>query len=99
MTQTLIHGVKEAKWLDGIKDCTWLSVEGLLDSIGLYRDVWISAMIQNEYTDSNGSNVGLFSAATCTSQCKLRSLLTNAGLSALLYTLLASLSISMAVSW
>ena len=34
-------------------------------------------MIQNESRDPNGGNVCLFSAATCTSQCKFRSLLAN----------------------
>ena len=34
-------------------------------------------MIQNESRDPNGGNVCLFSAATCTSQCKLRSLRAN----------------------
>ena len=42
-------------------------------------------MIQNESRDANGSNVRLFKAATCTSQCKLRSLRAHARLSALLY--------------
>ena len=34
-------------------------------------------MIQNESGDPNDGNVYLFSAATCTSQCKLRSLRAN----------------------
>ena len=41
--------------------------------IGLYFDR-CNRMIQNEFRDPNGGNVCLFSAATCTSQCKLRSL-------------------------
>ena len=55
-------------------------------------------MIQNESRGPNGGNMCLFSAATCTSQCKFRSLRTNAHLSALLDTFresLASLSIAM----
>ena len=43
-------------------------------------------MIQNEFRDSNGGNMRTFSAVTCTSQCKLRSLRANASLSALIYT-------------
>ena len=43
-------------------------------------------MIQNASRDSNVGNVCLFLAATCTSQCKWRSLRTNAGMSALIYT-------------
>ena len=43
-------------------------------------------MIQNESRDPNGSNVCLFSAAMCTSQCKLRSLHADASLFALIYT-------------
>ena len=43
-------------------------------------------MIQNESRYSNGGNVRLFTAATCTSQCKLRSLRTHARLSSLLYS-------------
>ena len=42
-------------------------------------------MIQNEYRDSNGGNVPLFTAATCTSQCKVCSLRTHARLPGLLY--------------
>ena len=37
-------------------------------------------MIQNESKVPSGGNVNLFSAATCTSQCKLRSLRANARL-------------------
>ena len=43
-------------------------------------------MIQNESRDLNGGNVRLFSAATCTSQCNLRSLCANAHQSILIYT-------------
>ena len=43
----------------------------VLYSIGLYRENAIA--IQSETRDPNGGNVCLFSAATCTSQCKLRS--------------------------
>ena len=43
-------------------------------------------MIQNESRVPHGGNVCLFSAALCTSQCKLRSLCANARLSALICT-------------
>ena len=49
----------------------------------------------------NGGNVCLFSAATCTSQCQLRSIRANARLSALITTCresLVSLSIAVAFS-
>ena len=49
-------------------------------------------MIQDESGDPNGGNVRLFSAATCTSQCKLGSLHTNARLSALIYRFRESLT-------
>ena len=58
-------------------------------------------MMQNESRVPNGGNVCLFSAATCTAQCRLRSLRANARLSALFYTFresLAALSIAMAFS-
>ena len=50
-------------------------------------------MIQNECTYAKGSNVRLFSAATCTSQYKLRSLHANARLSALICTFRVSILI------
>ena len=53
-------------------------------------------MIHNESRDSNGGNVRLFSAATRTSQCKLRA---NARLSALLYMRLQSIQPHSRLQW
>ena len=86
---------------DSLQRLLW--IESCLSSHG-YRPLsrrldHCDRIIQNESRDSNIGNMYLFSAVTCTSHCKLRSLCANARLSTLLYTFreaLASLSIAMA---